>query len=97
MAAKGAQARIAVAENGGRIRPQVSVVKAFASALWIANDGSVAGVCPIAQIAGGLVEAPARPATTSSAPPQLPAPVLASALSGSAQTVLDPIEDACYS
>ena len=34
---------IAVAENGGRIRPQVSVVKALASALCIGPAGRSAG------------------------------------------------------
>ncbi len=38
---------IAVAENGGRIRPQVSVVKALASALCIGTGGSVGREGPI--------------------------------------------------
>ncbi len=41
---------IAVAENGGRIRPQVSVVKALASALCIGTGGSVGREGPIVQI-----------------------------------------------
>jgi CIC family chloride channel protein len=41
---------IAVADNGGRIRPQVSVVKALASALCIATGGSVGREGPIVQI-----------------------------------------------
>jgi CIC family chloride channel protein len=45
---------IAVAENGGRIRPQVSVVKAFASALCIAVGGSVGREGPIVQIGSAL-------------------------------------------
>jgi CIC family chloride channel protein len=45
---------IAVAENGGRIRPQVSVVKAFASALCIATGGSVGREGPIVQIGSAL-------------------------------------------
>ncbi len=45
---------IAVAENGGRIRPQVSVVKAFASALCIAAGGSVGREGPIVQIGSAL-------------------------------------------
>ena len=45
---------IAVAENGGRIRPQVSVVKALASALCIATGGSVGREGPIVQIGSAL-------------------------------------------
>ncbi len=45
---------IAVAENGGRIRPQVSVVKALASALCIATGGSVGREGPIVQIGAAL-------------------------------------------
>jgi CIC family chloride channel protein len=45
---------IAVAENGGRIRPQVSVVKALASALCIAVGGSVGREGPIVQIGSAL-------------------------------------------
>ncbi|HTJ67150.1 MAG TPA: chloride channel protein [Actinospica sp.] len=45
---------IAVAENGGRIRPQVSVVKALASALCIASGGSVGREGPIVQIGSAL-------------------------------------------
>jgi CIC family chloride channel protein len=45
---------IAVAENGGRIRPQVSVVKALASALTIATGGSVGREGPIVQIGSAL-------------------------------------------
>jgi CIC family chloride channel protein len=41
---------IAVAENGGRIRPQVTVVKALASALCIGVGGSVGREGPIVQI-----------------------------------------------
>jgi CIC family chloride channel protein len=41
---------LAVAENGGRIRPQVSIVKAFASAICIAVGGSVGREGPIVQI-----------------------------------------------
>jgi chloride channel protein, CIC family len=41
---------IAVADNGGRIRPQVSVVKALASAICIATGGSVGREGPIVQI-----------------------------------------------
>ena len=41
---------LAVAENGGRIRPQVSLVKAFASALCIGGGGSVGREGPIVQI-----------------------------------------------
>lgn len=41
---------IAVADNGGRIRWQVSVVKAVASALCIASGGSVGREGPIVQI-----------------------------------------------
>lgn len=41
---------IAVAEDGGRIRPQVTVVKALASALCIGVGGSVGREGPIVQI-----------------------------------------------
>ena len=45
---------IAVAENGGRIRPQVSAVKALASALCIGAGGSVGREGPIVQIGSAL-------------------------------------------
>ena len=45
---------IAVAENGGRIRPQVAAVKALASALTIATGGSVGREGPIVQIGSAL-------------------------------------------
>jgi chloride channel protein, CIC family len=45
---------LAVAENGGRIRPQVSVVKAVASALCIGTGGSVGREGPIVQIGSAL-------------------------------------------
>jgi chloride channel protein, CIC family len=45
---------IAVAEGGGRIRPQVSVVKALASALCIGTGGSVGREGPIVQIGSAL-------------------------------------------
>ena len=45
---------IAVADNGGRIRPQVSVVKALASALCIGVGGSVGREGPIVQIGSTL-------------------------------------------
>ena len=45
---------LAVAENGGRIRPQVSVVKALASALCIGTGGSVGREGPIVQIGSAL-------------------------------------------
>ena len=41
---------MAVADNGGRIRPQVSVVKALASAICIGTGGSVGREGPIVQI-----------------------------------------------
>ena len=41
---------LAVAENGGRIRPPVTVVKAFASAICIGVGGSVGREGPIVQI-----------------------------------------------
>ncbi len=41
---------LAVAENGGRIRPQVTVVKALASAICIGTGGSVGREGPIVQI-----------------------------------------------
>ena len=45
---------IAVADNGGRIRPQVSVVKALASAICIGGGGSVGREGPIVQIGSAL-------------------------------------------
>jgi chloride channel protein, CIC family len=45
---------VAVAEAGGRIRPQVSVVKALASALCIGTGGSVGREGPIVQIGSAL-------------------------------------------
>jgi chloride channel protein, CIC family len=45
---------IAVAENGGRIRPQVSAVKAVASALCIGVGGSVGREGPIVQIGSAV-------------------------------------------
>jgi CIC family chloride channel protein len=45
---------IAVAENGGRIRWQVSLVKALASALTIGSGGSVGREGPIVQIGSAL-------------------------------------------
>jgi CIC family chloride channel protein len=45
---------LAVAENGGRIRPRVSLVKALASALCIGGGGSVGREGPIAQIGSAL-------------------------------------------
>ena len=44
----------AVADNGGRIRPQVTVVKALASALCIGGGGSVGREGPIVQIGSAL-------------------------------------------
>ena len=41
---------LAVSENGGRIRPQVTIVKALASALCIGTGGSVGREGPIVQI-----------------------------------------------
>lgn len=45
---------IAVAEDGGRIRPQVTIVKALASALCIGSGGSVGREGPIVQIGSAL-------------------------------------------
>ena len=45
---------IAVADSGGRIRPQVSVVKAVASAVCIGVGGSVGREGPIVQIGSAL-------------------------------------------
>jgi CIC family chloride channel protein len=45
---------LAVADNGGRIRPQVTVVKALASALCIGGGGSVGREGPIVQIGSAL-------------------------------------------
>ena len=45
---------VAVAENGGRIRPQVSVIKAVASAICIGAGGSVGREGPIVQIGSAL-------------------------------------------
>ena len=51
---------IAVAENGGRIRPQVSVIKALASALCIGTGGSVGREGPIVQIGSALASGPGQ-------------------------------------
>jgi CIC family chloride channel protein len=48
---------VAVAENGGRIRPQVAVVKALASALTIGTGGSVGREGPIVQIGSAMASA----------------------------------------
>ncbi len=45
---------VAVARHGGRIRPQVAVVKALASALCIGGGGSVGREGPIVQIGSAL-------------------------------------------
>ena len=45
---------VAVARNGGRIRPQVALVKALASALCIGGGGSVGREGPIVQIGSAL-------------------------------------------
>ncbi len=45
---------LAVAENGGRIRPRVALVKALASALTIGSGGSVGREGPIVQIGSAL-------------------------------------------
>ena len=45
---------LAVAENGGRIRPPVTVIKALASALCIGGGGSVGREGPIVQIGSAL-------------------------------------------
>ena len=45
---------LAVAENGGRIRPRVSAVKAVASAICIGTGGSVGREGPIVQIGSAL-------------------------------------------
>ena len=45
---------VAVARNGGRIRPQVAIVKALASALCIGGGGSVGREGPIVQIGSAL-------------------------------------------
>lgn len=45
---------LAVAEHGGRIRPQVAVIKSLASALCIGSGGSVGREGPIVQIGSAL-------------------------------------------
>ena len=45
---------LAVAERGGRIRPQVAVVKSLASAITIGSGGSVGREGPIVQIGSAL-------------------------------------------
>jgi H+/Cl- antiporter ClcA len=47
---------LAVAERGGRIRPQVAVVKALASALCIGSGGSLGREGPIVQIEEAIRE-----------------------------------------
>ena len=51
---------LAVARNGGRIRPQVAFVKAGASALCLAGGGSVGREGPIVQIGSALGSALAQ-------------------------------------
>ncbi|HEY3774510.1 MAG TPA: chloride channel protein [Solirubrobacteraceae bacterium] len=48
---------LAVAENGGRIRPQVALVKALASAVCIGGGGSVGREGPIVQIGSAMASA----------------------------------------
>jgi chloride channel protein, CIC family len=48
---------VAVAENGGRIRPRVSLIKAVASAVCIGTGGSVGREGPIVQIGSALASA----------------------------------------
>ena len=45
---------LAVAENGGRIRPPVTIVKALASAICIGTGGSVGREGPIVQVGSAL-------------------------------------------
>ncbi|MFZ0215273.1 MAG: chloride channel protein, partial [Candidatus Dormiibacterota bacterium] len=45
---------LAVTEQGGRIRPQVTIVKALASAICIGTGGSVGREGPIVQIGSAL-------------------------------------------
>jgi len=45
---------LAVAEHGGRIRPQVAIIKSLASALCIGSGGSVGREGPIVQIGSAL-------------------------------------------
>jgi chloride channel protein, CIC family len=51
---------VAVADNGGRIRWQVSVVKALASALCIGTGGSVGREGPIVQVGSALASSVGR-------------------------------------
>jgi chloride channel protein, CIC family len=51
---------LAVAENGGRIRPQVALVKALASALCIGGGGSVGREGPIVQIGSAMASTAGR-------------------------------------
>src|ERR1700759_614852 len=50
----GPEGMLAVAENGGRIRPPVTIVKALASAICIGAGGSVGREGPIVQIGSAL-------------------------------------------
>src|SRR5262249_40177158 len=45
---------LAVSENGGKIRPQVALVKSLASAICIGSGGSVGREGPIVQIGSAL-------------------------------------------
>ena len=59
---------VAVARHGGRIRPQVAVVKALASALCIGGGGSVGREGPIVQIGSALGSTLAQAAAARRAP-----------------------------
>ena len=51
---RGPEVMLAVAENGGRIRPPVTIVKALASAICIGTGGSVGREGPIVQVGSAL-------------------------------------------
>lgn len=79
----------AVAEEGGRIRPRVTVVKALASAVCIGGGGSVGREGPIVQIGSAFASAIGQ--LTKLPPPRLRMLVACGAAGGIAATFNAPI------